>query len=83
MEKNNKLKLTWRQWLICYAGSVGFGGLTWWATGNPWIGGGVLVAFTAAYVFYLAGQVAKQPKQVAAEGMSRQQKRAIKRKNKS
>lgn len=82
MENNKKFKLTWRQWLVCYAGSIGFGGLTWWATGNPWIGGGVLVAFTAAYVFYLAGQATKQPKQVSAEGMSRQQKRALKRKSK-
>lgn len=83
MKDNNKFKLTWRQRLICYAGSIGFGGLAWWATDNPWIGGGVLVAFTAAYVFYLAGQAAKPPKQVSSEGLSRQQKRALKRKNKS
>lgn len=82
MENKRKMKLTWKQWVICYAGSLGFGGLAWWATGNPWIGGGVLVAFTAAYVFYLAGQATKEPAQTAAEGLSRQQKRALKRKNK-
>lgn len=83
MNKKKKMSLTWKQWLVCYAGSLGFGGLAWWATGSPWIGGGVLVAFTAAYVFYLAGRAnAAEPKPVSVEGLTRQQKRELKRKGK-
>lgn len=82
MEKNKKYKLSLKEWLVCYAGSLGFGGLAWWATGNPWIGGGVLVAFTAAYVFYLSGRAPKEVRPVSTEGLSRQQKRELKRKSK-
>lgn len=82
MEEKKKVKLTLTQWAVCYAGALGFGGLTWWATGNSWLGAGVLIAFTAAYVFWLAGRMA--PKQAAdpSGGLSRQQKRALKRKGK-
>lgn len=77
------MKLTFRQWAICYTGALGFGGLAWWATENPWIGGGVLVAFTAAYVFYLAGKAAPVPSKVSSgEGLTRQQRRALERKKK-
>jgi hypothetical protein len=82
MEKRDVLKLTFRQWAMCYAGSLGFGGVTWWATGNPWIGGGVLVGFTAVYVFSLAGKARDAAPVEHSQGMSRQQKRALGRKNK-
>lgn len=77
------MKLTLKQWLFCYAGSLGFGGVTWWATGNPWIGGGVLVGFTAVYVFYLAGRAKDMSSAAEPEGLTRQQRRALKRKEKS
>lgn len=84
MAEKKKVKLTLTQWAVCYAGSLGSGGLAWWVTGNPWIGGGVLVAFTAAYVFYLSGKAIEAQRQVVAtEGLSRQQKRALERKSKS
>jgi hypothetical protein len=84
MEKKKKFKLTLKQWAICYAGSLGFGGLAWWATRSPWIGGGVLIAFTAAYVFYLAGKVTEtETRALSTEGLSRQQRRALERKVKA
>src|SRR3546814_13862453 len=67
---------------LCYAGSLGFGGVTWWATGSPWIGGGVLVGFTAVYVFFLAGKARSAAAEIDPDGLSRQQKRALNRKNK-
>lgn len=76
------MKLTLGQWVICYAGSLGLGGLAWWGTGSPWIGGGVLVAFTAVYVFWLAGKFVSARRPAAPDSLSRQQKREIKRKNK-
>ncbi|WP_370155243.1 hypothetical protein [Ferrovibrio sp.] len=80
-EKKEKMKLTFRQWAICYAGSLGFGGLAWWATGDAWIGGGVLIGFTAVYVFYIAGKFTSgRPAAESDAGLSRQQKRAAKRK---
>ena len=82
MAENRKFKLSWGQWLVCYAGSLGLGGFAWWGTGSPWIGGGVLVGFTAVYVFWLAGQFNSAPKAVSPEGLSRQQKREMKRKGK-
>lgn len=82
MKNKEPVKLTLKQWLICYAGSLGFGGVTWWATGSPWIGGGVLVGFTAVYVFSLAGKARGAAAEMAPEGLSRQQKRALSRKNK-
>ncbi len=82
MKKQENLKLTFGQWVICYAGSLGLGGLAWWGTGSPWIGGGVLVAFTAVYVFWVAGKFASPKSTPAPEGLSRQQRREMKRKGK-
>lgn len=82
MKNKESVKLTLKQWLICYAGSLGFGGVTWWATGSPWIGGGVLVGFTAVYVFSLAGKARAADAGGTPEGLSRQQKRALSRKSK-
>ena len=83
MEENRKVALTFKQWVICYAGSLGLGGLAWWGTGSPWIGGGVLVAFTAIYVFWIAGKFAPaKAKPVSPDSLSRQQKREMKRKGK-
>lgn len=83
MQEKTKVKLTLGQWAICYAGSLGLGGVAWWATGNPWIGGGVLVAFTAIYTFWVAGKFAPaRSRPVAPESLSRQQKREMKRKRK-
>lgn len=77
------MKLSLSQWAICYAGSLGLGGLTWWATGSPWIGGGVLIGFTAVYVFWLAGKFGPAKSGPAApDGLSRQQRREMKRKEK-
>ena len=82
MEKKRTVRLTLKQWAICYAGSLGFGGVTWWATGSPWIGGGVLVGFTAVHVFSLAAKARDDSPATPAEGLSRQQRRALDRKNK-
>ena len=82
MKNNKSVKLSLKQWLICYAGSLGSGGLVWWATGNPWIGGGVLVGFTAVYVFSLAGKAKGAEGPVNPADLSRQQRRALDRKNK-
>lgn len=82
MAGKQKVKLTLGQWAICYAGALGFGGLTWWATGSSWLGAGVLIAFTAAYVFWLAGRSESKAAAGPSEGLSRQQKRELKRKGK-
>lgn len=82
MENKRPLRLTLKQWAMCYAGSLGFGGVTWWATGSPWLGGGVLVGFTAVYVFNLAGRARDAADPAAPEELSRQQRRALNRKNK-
>jgi hypothetical protein len=82
MKKKDKVNLTLGQWATCYAGALGFGGLTWWATGNSWLGAGVLIAFTAAYVFWLAGRSDSKAASSPSRGVSRQQKRELKRKGK-
>lgn len=83
MAERKKVELTFRQWVICYLGSLGLGGLAWWGTGSPWIGGGVLVAFTAVYVFWLAGKFAPAKTTPGSpEGLSRQQRREMERKGK-
>ncbi|HEX6956707.1 MAG TPA: hypothetical protein VF194_01875 [Ferrovibrio sp.] len=83
MAEKKKMQLTLGQWAVCYAGSLGFGGLAWWATKNPWIGIGVLVVFTAVYVFYLAGKANQEEAgKTPPEGLSRQQRRALARKRK-
>ena len=82
MEEKKKVKLTLGQWATCYAGALGFGGVTWWATGNSWLGAGVLIAFTAAYVFWLSGRSLPKPAPDPSRGLSRQQKRELKRKGK-
>lgn len=82
MKKKEKVNLTLRQWAICYIGALGLGGLTWWATGNSWLGGGAVVAFTAVYVFWLAGRMEPKPARDPAAGLTRQQKRDLKRKGK-
>lgn len=72
-----------KDWAICYAGSLGFGGLAWWVTQNQWIGFGVVVIFTAVYVLYVKSRDASgEAAPVSTEGMSRQQRRAYERKNK-
>lgn len=72
-----------KEWVICYAGSLGFGGLAWWATGNQWVGFGVIVIFTAVYVMFVKSKAAAEEVPViSTEGMSRQQRRAHDRKNK-
>lgn len=82
-QKRNPVKLTWQQWIICYVGSVTGGGLTWYATGNVWLGGGVLAVITAVYIFYLAGKAtqAERADVVDQANMTRQQRRALDRKN--
>lgn len=72
-----------KEWAICYAGSLGFGGLAWWVTGNQWVGFGVIVIFTAVYVLFVKSKAASEETVVVStEGMSRQQRRAHERKNK-
>lgn len=83
-QKKNLVKLTFKQWVICYVGALGLGGLAWYATGNSLIGGGVLIAFTAIYVFYLSGKVKIETAPPDVTKMSRQQRREYERKtNKS
>lgn len=83
MSKKHKLVMSLRDWTICYAGSLGFGGLAWWVTNNQWIGFGVVIIFTAVYVLYVKSRDASvEIKPVSTEGMSRQQRRAYERKNK-
>lgn len=83
MSKKNKLVMGWKDWAICYAGSLGFGGLAWWVTNNQWVGFGIVVIFTAVYVLYVKSRDASvEVKPVSTEGMSRQQRRAHQRKNK-
>lgn len=78
-----KLVMGWKDWLICYAASLGAGGLSWWVTGNQWVGFGCIVMTTAAYVLFVkARDASAEPKVVSTEGMSRQQRRAHERKNK-
>jgi hypothetical protein len=81
-EKRKPIKLTLQQWLVCYVASVSGGAFVWYSTGNPWLGGGVLVFITAFYVFYLSGKAnkAQVPDEVEPAGLSRQQKRALERK---
>lgn len=78
--------MTLKEWALCYVGALGFGGLTWWVTGNQWAGFGVIVIFTVCYVLLLksrkaSAEAAAAP--VSTEGMSRQQRRAFERKNKN
>lgn len=82
-QKRNPVKLTWQQWIVCYVGSVTGGGLTWYATDNVWLGGGVLAVITAVYIFYLAGKATRgqQVDVVDPANLSRQQRRALERKN--
>jgi hypothetical protein len=78
-----KFRMTWQEWVICYIGALGFGGLAWWATGNQWAGFGVIVIFTAAYTLIMKSRKASaEPAVVSTEGMTRQQRRAHERKNK-
>ncbi|WP_428247457.1 hypothetical protein [Ferrovibrio sp.] len=81
-KKKNPVKLTWQQWLTCYAASMTGGGVTWYLTGNVWLGGGVLAVITAIYVFYLSGRAirAEKGQEVDPATLSRQQRRAIERK---
>ena len=82
-KKRNPVKLTWQQWVTCYIASMAGGGATWYLTGNVWLGGGVLAVITAAYVFYLSGRAIKADRAevVDVSSMTRQQRRAMERKN--
>lgn len=72
-----------KEWAICYAGAVATGGVGWALTGNQWVGLGVVVIFTAAYVLWLkAKKGAAEPVVISTAGLSRQQKREMKRKGK-
>jgi hypothetical protein len=83
MTIRNKIKIgmTFREWAICYAGALSFGGISWWATGSQWTGLGVIVIFTAVYVMLLKSRkAAALPQEVSTETMTRQQRRAHERK---
>jgi hypothetical protein len=83
MITKKKYRMTLKEWALCYVGALGFGGLGWWATGNQWVGFGTIVIFTAAYVLVLKSRKASaEPQTVSTEGLSRQQRRALERKNK-
>ncbi|MEL3890982.1 hypothetical protein V6B08_11945 [Ferrovibrio sp. MS7] len=81
-KKKNPVKLTWQQWITCYVASMAGGGLTWYLSGNVWLGGGVLAVITAIYVFYLSGRAIRAQKlqEVDPATMTRQQRRAMERK---
>lgn len=83
-KKKNPLVLSWKQWLLCYAGSLALGGLVWLGTGNTWLAFGAIMAFTAAFVFYFSGQRIKADRAAAQPDLStlsRQQRRELDRKN--
>lgn len=83
LKNKPRFVLTLREWAICYIGALGFGGISWWATGSQWTGLGVIVVFTAVYVFLLkARKAAAAPPVVSTDSMTRQQRRAYERKNK-
>lgn len=83
MITKKKYRMTLKEWAICYAGALALGGLGWFVTGNQWVGFGSIVIFTAAYVIWLkARKAAFEPVVVSTEGLSRQQKREMKRKGK-
>lgn len=84
MITNKKFRMTLKDWVICYVGALGFGGLAWWGTGNQWAGFGVIVIFTASYVLVMKSRKAsaEAAAPVSTEGMTRQQRRAIERKKK-
>ncbi len=76
--------MTWKQWALCYAGSLLIGGLVWFGTGNTWIAFGAILAFTAFFVFYLSGQRIKAERaavQPDPGNLTRQQRRELERKN--
>jgi uncharacterized membrane protein YtjA (UPF0391 family) len=83
MITKKKYRMTLKEWALCYAGALGFGGIGWWATGNQWVGFGTIVIFTAVYVLWLkASKASAEPVVISTEGLSRQQKRDLKRKGK-
>jgi hypothetical protein len=83
MITKKQYRMTLKEWALCYAGALGFGGIGWWATGNQWVGFGTIVIFTAAFVLWLkAKKAAAEPQAVSTEGLSRQQRRALERKKK-
>ncbi len=83
MITNKKQRMTLKEWAICYVSAVGLGGLGWVVTGNQWVGLGTVVIFTAAYVLWLKAKKAEaEPKVISTAGLSRQQKRELKRKGK-
>ncbi|MCW5751724.1 MAG: hypothetical protein KIT81_11315 [Alphaproteobacteria bacterium] len=48
--------MSWKHWLLCQASALLAGYLAWSASGNPWIGGGVVVGTVVVYTFMLAGR---------------------------
>lgn len=83
MITKKKYRMTLKEWAICYVGALGLGGIGWAFTGNQWIGFGTIVIFTAAYVLWLkAKKASAEPVMTSTEGLSRQQKRELKRKGK-
>lgn len=83
MVTKKQYRMSLKEWALCYAGAVGFGGLGWWATGSQWVGLGTVVIFTACFVLVLkARKGAAEPQVVSTAGMTRQQRRAHERKNK-
>lgn len=83
MITKKKFRMSLKEWAICYVGALGLGGFGWVATGNQWVGFGSIVIFTAAYVLWLkAKKAAAEPVVISTEGLSRQQKREMKRKGK-
>ncbi len=84
MITKKKYRMTLKEWALCYVGALAFGGVGWWATGNQWVGFGTIVIFTAVYVLLLKSRKASaEPQVVSTAGMTRQQRRAHERKNKS
>lgn len=77
--------MNWKHWLLCQASALMAGYLAWSASGNPWIGGGVVIGTVVVYTFMLAGRGAKpspggrgrgRSASSAPQPVTRQQRRA-------